>query len=170
MPLIFLLDTSAAAASFRAAMNNGFNRFIHLIDADRGIKDMIDIEIIEFNEGYSAAIGEALLLLQSRSLVNAYKPWVILVSCGEPSDDVFDVSIALKKAQATEQLRFIALGAGQYKPAVLKQLTDIVFRLDGTDFFPFFDWVMQCIHAIAQTSPGDKPQLPPLQGNVYRDK
>ena len=71
--------------------------------------------------------------------------------------------------QASGKARFIALGVGDYDSNTLKQLTDVVFRMDGTDFSSFFNWVGKSMRSVSQTAPGEKTPLPPLEGNVYRD-
>ena len=92
-----------------------------------------------------------------------------MITGGEPSDDITAAASTLQNMQRAEKLRFMALSCG-YSASTLKILTDVVFRQDGDDFAPFFEWLGKCISAIAKTSPNEKPQLPPLHGNVYRDK
>ena len=121
---------------------------------------------------YSAPIHEALRMTEeyTRTNINSYKPWIVLVANSRPADDVSAVAGAVKSLQGVDKLRLMALGTQGYDAAVLKQLTDVVFRQDGDDFAAFFDWISKCMWAIAKTAPGEKPQLPQLEGNVYRDK
>ena len=98
-----------------------------------------------------------------------YKPWIILVTDGEPLDNIDAVAQEVHAAQAEGKVRFIALGCGNYNSAALKKLTDVVFRLEGTDFSSFFNWVAKSMRAVSTTAPGEKPPLPPLEGNVFRD-
>ena len=196
MPLVFLLDTSTATSSYISQLNNDLNSFKGLVCGDAQAKNILDVAVIQFNDSfyvsqdfapieqmpplrlisggqaqYSTPTREAIRMAETYSRVkaNTYKPWIVLVSGSEPSDNIATVSNELQSVQNAEKLRFIALGAGSYNASALKQLTDIVFRLDGTDFSSFFSWVSRCIGAIARSSPDTKPQLPQLQGNVYRD-
>ena len=41
--------------------------------------------------------------------------------------------------------------------------------MDGTDFTSFFSWVGKSMRSVSTTAPGEKPPLPPLEGNVFRD-
>jgi uncharacterized protein YegL len=196
MPLIFLLDTSASACLYRKQLNDSLNRFKSEVCQDRQAQDILDVAVLQFSDSpamlqdfapvgdmrtvrlisggcsqYAAPIREALQMVEdyTRSKPSAYKPWIVLITGGSPSDDINAVAGEIQGLQRADKLRFMALGVASYNAAALKRLTDVVFRLDGADFAPFFDWISQCMWAIARSVPGEKPQLPQLQGNVYRD-
>jgi len=195
MSLIFLLDTSASAVGYVKELNDCLNRFKNEVSRDAPVRDMLDVAVIQFcdninvlqnrapvenmkpvrlitgrNAMFSPPIREALRLVRNDNRKNTYKPWVILITGARPSDDVFAVSYEIQDMQNAEKLRFIALGVENYSPTALKQLTSIVFRQDGNDFSAFFNWICKCMSVIVRTSPMEKPSLPPLEGNVYRDK
>ena len=104
-----------------------------------------------------------------RSGSEPYKPWIILVTDGAPLDDITAVAGEVMAMQEAGKVRFIALGVGEYDANKLKRITDVVFRMDGTDFTSFFNWVGKSMRSVSQSAPGEKPPLPPLEGNVYRD-
>lgn len=197
MPLLFLLDTSTSTQSYVKQLNDTLNRFKSEVCQDKQAQDILDVAVMQFSESpavlqnfspvgdmravrlvsggntlYSPSIREALQIIEkyTLSLTNAYKPWIIFVTGSTPSDNIDVITKEVQNVQGNDKLRFMALGVQGSDPAVLKKLTDVVFRLDGTDFTSFFEWISKCISAIAQTAPGEKPQLPTLQGNVYRDK
>ncbi|MDR2570184.1 MAG: VWA domain-containing protein [Oscillospiraceae bacterium] len=124
---------------------------------------------------YTGAIHEAIRMVDERSRfyrrsgTEPYKPWIIFVTDGEPLDSIDGVVKEVNKMQNDGKARFIALGVGDYDSNTLKRLTDVVFRMDGTDFSSFFNWVGKSMRSVSQSSPGEKPPLPPLEGNVYRD-
>jgi uncharacterized protein YegL len=124
---------------------------------------------------YTAPISEALKMVTERSRFyrragsEPYKPWVILVTDGEPVDDITAVAKEINEMQEDGRVRFLTMGVGNYNPNSLKKLTDANFRMDGYDFTSFFDWVAKSMRSVSQTAPGEKPSLPPLEGNVYRD-
>ena len=124
---------------------------------------------------YSEPIREALRMVDERSRFyrrsgsEPYKPWILLVTDGAPLDDITAVTEEVTKMQDTEKVRFIALGVGDYDSATLKSLTDVVFRMDGSDFTSFFDWVGKSMRSVSASAPGEKASLPALEGNVYRD-
>ena len=146
------------------------------------VQDFVPIEYMDYIEleadgatKYSEPIREALRLVDERSRfyrksgTEPYKPWIVFVSDGEPLDNINAVAQEVQAAQAAGKVRFIALGVGNFKSAPLKQITDVVFRMDGTDFTSFFNWVGKSMRSVSTTAPGEKPPLPPLEGNVYRD-
>ena len=197
MPLIFLLDTSGATAPYINQLNTSLNRFKSEVCRDGQTQDILDVAVVQFNDSvnvlqdflpvenmkptrliaggsayYSAPVRESVQMLRDylRNQPDYYKPWVILVSGSNPADDITAAAGEVQSMQGAGKLRFMSLGVQGYNAAALKQLTDVVFRMDGTDFTSFFDWIKGCMWAIARTSPSEKPQLPPLEGNVYRDK
>ena len=124
---------------------------------------------------YTGAVREALRMAEERSRfykrsgTEPFKPWVIMVTDGAPLDDITQLANEVRAAQSSDKLRFIALGVGDYDPRALALMTDVVFRMEGTDFTSFFDWVNKSMRSVSVTAPGDKPKLPSLEGNIYRD-
>ena len=194
MPLIFLLDTSASTRPYIDELNTCINQFKAEVSKDERVSSILDVAIIQFNNNsrilqnlapiekmkpvrlitagqanYTPPIKEALHILDDfdRQNDNAYQPWIIMISGSNAIDDLASVADDLR--QQSSSLRFIALGAPGYNSATLKQITDAVFKLDGTDFSNFFSWISQSMWAIAATSPGEKVNYPPLPDNVRRD-
>ena len=146
------------------------------------VQDFVPIEYMEYIQlvagggtKYTAPIRSALRMADERSRfyrrsgTEPYKPWIILVTDGEPLDNITAVAQEVTDMQNAGRVRFIALGVGDYDPNSLKRLTDVVFRMDGTDFTSFFNWVGKSMRSVSTTAPGEKPPLPPLEGNVFRD-
>ena len=194
MLLVFLLDASVTAAPYMSHLLICLSRFIMDVSDDSVSKSALDMAVVQFNDsfkvlddlpdisksqptaeggaGYSAPIREALRMTEEHSNAHAqtHKPWVIMITSNKPSDDIAAIAGELQSKQRADKLRFMALGVMGYDPAALKTLTDVVFRLKEPDFTSFFEWVGKCVKAIVRTGAGGKPQLPPLEGNVYRDK
>ena len=197
MPLVFLLETSAASGAYIKELNAALNRFKSEVSMNGQAAAILDVAIMQFGDGvdvlqgfapvanmnpvrlitagsanFSQSVQQAVQMAENQrnSQSTSYKPWVVLVSGNNPSDDITAVSGMVQNLQQADKLRLMALSVGGQNLTALKQLTDVVFRLDDMDFISFFSWLSGCMGAIAQTSPGEKPQLPQLQGNVYRDK
>ena len=125
---------------------------------------------------YTGPIREALYMVDKRSRFyrrsgsEPYKPWIILVTDGDPLDDITAVAEEISEMQSAGKVRFIALGVGDYDIDILNQLTDVVFRMEGTDFTSFFNWMGKSMRSVSQSSPGEKAPLPPLEGNVSSDR
>ncbi|MCL1882660.1 MAG: VWA domain-containing protein [Defluviitaleaceae bacterium] len=154
---------------------------IQFNDSYEVVPDFVPIEYMEniqLEAGgateYTAPIREAIRMVDERSRFyrrsgsEPYKPWIILVSDGEPLDDINAVAKEVKDMQDTGKARFLALGVGDCKMDMLAKITDVVFRMDDTDFTTFFNWVGKSMRSVSTTAPGEKAPLPPLEGNVYR--
>ena len=197
MLIVFVLDTSAPAAPYVNQMFVGLSRFIVDINNDNMAKHALDMAIIKFSDSfialedlpdiknpnpaqpiaggganYTAPIKEAIRLTDehTRSHAQVYKPWVIMLTSSPPDDDISAVAADIIAQQNAGKFRFMALGVDGQNSDALKQLTDVVFRQKGDDFTSFFEWIGQCIKIILRGTPTEKPQLPHLSGNVYRDK
>ena len=198
MLLIFLLDASTSAAPYFNQLITNLSQFILNVNADDIAKNAIDMTFVRFSDSYSvfedlpdaadaetiqsliwgsacysAPIREALRMAEEHSSTHAqfYKPWVIMITSGEPSDDITAIAAELLTMQSADRLRFMALGVLDYSSSTLKKLTDVVFRQKGTEFASFFEWICKSIGVIVRTMPpSEKPQLPSLEGNVYRDR
>ena len=155
---------------------------IQFSEAYQVVQDFVPVEYMDTVQlvafggtRYSDPIREALRMVDERSRfyrrsgTEPYKPWIILVTDGEPLDDITAVITEVEDMQNSGKVRFLALGVGDYNSNTLKRLTDVVFRMDGTDFTSFFNWVGKSMRSVSQSSPGEKAPLPPLEGNVYRD-
>ena len=197
VPLMFIVDTSSAAASYLSELNKEINNLKTKLDTQ--VSQLADIAIVQFGERHGLVQGftnilrmnpvnfsvssipnsvfdppirESIRLVAdySRSNKPSHKPWVVLISGSSPTDDISSVINEIKSAQSFDALRFIALGVDKCDFTALNRLTDIVFKQDGIDFTAFFNWLAECMKAISQTPHGQKPQLPNIKGNVYRDK
>ena len=199
IPLVFIIDTSQPTTSYLDELNKEINGFKAVMSADGQTSPVLEVAVIQFGERHSLfqdfiniqhmnpvrfapspipnaafdpPIREALRLVKDYSgkQVPKHKPWIVLISGSSPADDMSSVANEIKNAQGYDALRFIALGVDKCNFEALNRLTDVVFRQDGTNFASFFNWLCGCARAIGKTPIGQKPQLPNLKGNVYRDK
>ena len=125
----------------------------------------------------SPAIRKALDMVNERSRFyrrsgsEPYKPWVMLISDGAPSDDITAVAQEIKDMEEAGKVSFRSLGVGDYDSKTLHILSGPkVMKLDGTDFSSFFDWVNKSMRSVSQSSPGEKPKAVDLEGNVTVDR
>lgn len=145
------------------------------------VQDFVPIEYMDHvqlvangDTKYTEPIREAIRMVDERSRFyrrsgsEPYKPWILFVSDGAPLDNISAVAQEVKAVQGAGKARFIALGVGNADLSKLGEITDVVFRMDGTDFTSFFNWVGKSMRSVSTTAPGEKPPLPPLEGNVYR--
>ena len=197
MPLVFLLETSAASGMYVNELAAAIGRFKAELSQNTYAAAILDVAVLQFGDAatvlqnfapvanmgpmqlypaggayFSQAVMQAVQLAESRAAGQAasYKPWIILVSGNSPDDDISAAAQMVQNSHRLESLRLMALSVGGHNTHALKQLTDVVFRIDGTDFSSFFSWLAGGVEAVAGTRPGEKPRLPQLAGNVYRER
>ncbi|MCL2322437.1 MAG: VWA domain-containing protein [Oscillospiraceae bacterium] len=114
---------------------------------------------------------EAQSRLYIRTGTMPYKPWVILISDGAPNDDISEIANRIKDMEDNEKVSFRSLGVEGYDSKILHTLSgNKVMKLEGIDFTCFFNWVNKSMRSVSQSSPGEKPEAIPLEGDVYRDR
>lgn len=117
------------------------------------------------------AIEKAIEMVDERSRfyrrmgTEPYKPWIVMISDGEPWDSVDAVAQKVNDMAENGKLAFWALSIPGAKNDVLHKLAGRrVLNLIGYDFGGFFDWVNKSMRAVSQSSPGEKvkgQELPP---------
>ncbi len=128
-------------------------------------------------EGYTP-LGEALTLaskelkdrrrLYKSKGISSYKPWVILMSDGEPNDDWEEPAKAMRTLGEQRKLQYIGIGIGE--EADFDTLRSILpehpgpVKLKGFCFREFFSWLTDSLKSVSASSVAeqDKIQL----GNV----
>ncbi len=121
------------------------------------------------------AIRKALEMVNERSRfyrrtgTQPYKPWVLFISDGA-GEDITEVAGEIKALEEAEKVSFRSLGVEGYDSKTLHTLSGKkVMKLEGLDFTNFFDWVNKSMRSISVSSPGEKAQAIPLEGNVKVD-
>ena len=126
----------------------------------------------------SPAINKALDMVDERSRFyrrsgsEPYKPWVLMITDGEPDsdDNLSAVTQRIKSMEQAGKVSFRSLGVEGYNPKILHELSgEKVMKLFGTDFSSFFDWVNKSMRSVSQSSPGERPKAEKLSGNVVVD-
>ena len=124
----------------------------------------------------SPAIEAAIDLVDQRSRFYArtsgqpYKPWVVMITDGEPNDEIYEVVRRIHAMEKAEKLSFLSLGVEGYNSKVLHQLSgDKVLKLSGYDFSKFFKWMEKSMRAISESTPGEKAIIPHLPDGVDKD-
>ena len=122
------------------------------------------------------ALEEALDMVNARSKFYLstgsvpYRPWIIIISDGAPSDELKIVIDRVKKMEENGKVSVRSLGVGDYNSKILHEICGPkVMKLEGTDFTSFFDWARKSMRSISLSSPHEKPEAVKLSGNVVVD-
>jgi len=118
-----------------------------------------------------AAIVQALDMVEERKTqykangVVYYRPWVFLITDGEPTDEWKEAAMRVKEAEEANGLAFFAVGV---EGANLDVLGAIAVRrplpLQGLKFVELFVWLSQSQRTVSSSKPGDQTALPSVEG------
>lgn len=88
-----------------------------------------------------------------------YRPWIILMTDGEPDDDQDVDGLAARIAQdtANKRYQFMPIGVGDANMAILNKIkgSGSAMMLQGTKFMSFFQWLSASMSTITSSSEGD---------------
>jgi len=126
-------------------------------------------------QGYThtgAAIHQALDMIQARkeryraSGIVYYRPWVFMITDGEPQGEPDDVvKIAADRIKEDEESKRVVFFAVGVENANMTRLGEIVVRtpvkLKGLNFVDMFQWLSRSMQAVSHSKVGDQVALPP---------
>jgi len=126
-------------------------------------------------QGYThmgSAIHQALDMLQARKEqyrtngVAYYRPWVFMITDGEPQDEPDDVvaraAQRLHEDEADKRVAFFAVGVENANMARLAEIAARTpIKLNGLNFVDMFVWLSASMQAVAQSKPDEQLALPP---------
>lgn len=94
-----------------------------------------------------------------------YRPWVFLITDGEPTDHWQEAADAVRGAEEANGLAFFAVGVeGANHDILTKLAVRTPLRLDGLKFVELFVWLSQSQRRVSSSRPGDQTALPPVEG------
>ncbi|MDR1740340.1 MAG: VWA domain-containing protein [Synergistaceae bacterium] len=112
------------------------------------------------------AISEAIRLVKERKGIYRkngiayYRPWIFLVTDGEPTDDWYSVSDLVKTGEDAKAFIFYAVGVMDANMDILQQISiREPLKLDGLKFQELFKWLGNSVGASTSTPGADV--LPP---------
>lgn len=97
---------------------------------------------------------------------NYFRPWIVLITDGEPDpdQDVRGLSSELATAIQAKKFMFYSLGVTGYNQETLTQICSSPppMALQGTKFREFFRWLSNSIALVTKSTEGEKLMLPPV--------
>jgi uncharacterized protein YegL len=109
-----------------------------------------------------AAILEALNMVRDRKQdyrsngISYYRPWVFLITDGEPTDAWKAAAEAVREGEASKQFAFFAIGVKGAKMDVLRQISSArePLSLDGMKFRELFKWLSSSLGSVSKSTVG----------------
>ena len=123
-------------------------------------------------------MGEGLLKAaeitnERRRLYNAngvmtFKPWIFMITDGEPTDSIESAKQELMKLQDNDKLKLWILGIPGYDKEPLKGLTKdgLILELRDFDLKTALNWVNKSMANVSHSAPGEMPKMAPLESNM----
>lgn len=113
-----------------------------------------------------SAVNTALDLVRARKQVYRengvayYRPWVFLLTDGEPNDDWHAACVAVREVEAARQVAFFAVGVGEANFEVLRQVSvRQPLQLRGMMFREMFQWLSNSLKSVSHSGVTDEVGL-----------
>jgi len=92
--------------------------------------------------------------------IGYYRPWIFMISDGEPTDDVAAAAQLIKQGEAKKSFMFYAVGVENADIGKLAKVsTRKPLRLKGLAFDKLFVWLSDSLSSVSRSQPGDAPAL-----------
>jgi uncharacterized protein YegL len=97
--------------------------------------------------------------------VGYYKPWIILITDGSPTDNWANAVQIIKDGEAKNAFAFFAIGVESANMEVLNKLSvRTALKLKGLMFREFFLWLSSSMKMVSSKNPGTSVNLLPPSG------
>ena len=94
-----------------------------------------------------------------------YKPWIILITDGAPTDDFAKAAARVKEGEAGKSFAFFAIGVEGANMDILQQISvRAPIKLKGLMFREFFMWLSASMKMVSAKNPGSAINLLPPSG------
>ncbi len=94
-----------------------------------------------------------------------YKPWIILITDGAPTDEWMEAAEMVKQGEAKKSFAFFAIGVEGASMEILRQISvRQPLKLKGLMFREFFIWLSASMKMVSAKNPGTTINLLPPSG------
>lgn len=97
--------------------------------------------------------------------VGYYKPWIILITDGGPTDNWYNAAQLIKEGESKNSFAFFAIGVEGANFDILSKLSvRSPVKLKGLMFREFFLWLSSSMKMVSSKNPGTNVQMLPPSG------
>ncbi|MDM8521384.1 VWA domain-containing protein [Anaerolineales bacterium HSG6] len=124
--------------------------------------------VVSGNTPMGGAIRQALHLLRERKEIykqnslDYFRPWIFLITDGEPTDDWQAAAQELKEEEARKGAIFFGIGVEVANMEILSSFSEQrpPLKLRGLAFGELFEWLSKSLSSVAHSKPGEQTPLP----------
>ena len=102
--------------------------------------------------------------------ISYYRPWLFVITDGEPTDNTTEASGMLQSAINNKKVIFFGIGVENANLDKLKQISgspERVFKLNGLNFKELFQWVSSSLASVSSSRVGDTLKLEKPSDDVF---
>jgi uncharacterized protein YegL len=121
---------------------------------------------VEGDTPTGSAINLALDIVEARKAeyrangISSYRPWVILITDGGPTDAWQSAAARVREGEAAKKFTFFAVGVAGANMEILAQIsTRQPLSMQGLKFREFFLWLSGSMSAVSRSTPGTEVPL-----------
>ncbi len=102
--------------------------------------------------------------------ISYYRPWLFLITDGQPTDDTREAGSMLQNAIASKKVIFFGIGVENANLDILRTISgshERVFKLNGLNFKELFQWVSSSLSSVSSSRVGDTIKLEKPSEDVF---
>ena len=188
--LLLLDTSGSMQGAKIAQLNAGLKTFAEQLRADSMAAKRVEVAVVTFgpvqvvqnfvtadtfspstlraagNTPMGAAIARAMRLISQRKKayrangIGYYRPWIFMISDGEPTDDVAIAAKAIREGEAKKSFMFYSVGVENADIGTLAKIAvRRPLRLKGLSFGQLFVWLSDSLSSVSRSQISDSPEL-----------